>query len=177
MPDDDDPKWLRDWKGSETELRIPSGETAIPPQDAAEEKDGPGPEERDPGNNNKGGPSPDFAALIDAIGREGQANRAEEKREDRGKSFREWLTLIFIVATTSGVFYQAHIFAQQRDEMHTASEQTAELIKTNAKLAEIANEQAASAVKNRLKLPPSKLKLPTKKLALWARMPRSPTTT
>lgn len=147
MADDETPTWLRDWQKLEAELQAPPGETTIPAQDTAEEKHSAGPEKGNADNNDQRGPSADFAALIDAIGREGQANRTEEKREDRGKRFREYLTLFFIIATTAGVFYQAHIFSEQRDEMHTASEQTTQLIGNNAKLADAAADQAKATDK------------------------------
>ena len=35
-------------------------------------------------------PSPDFAAMIDAIHNEALANRNEGKREDRGQKFRDY---------------------------------------------------------------------------------------
>lgn len=44
-------------------------------------------------------PSADFAALINAITTQGQENRKEEKREDRSKKFREWLTIILLIGT------------------------------------------------------------------------------
>jgi hypothetical protein len=125
----------------------PAIQSPGPAQNPAEKKDNAGPEERDREDNKPNSPSADFAALISAIAAEGQANRAEEKREDRGKAWRDWLTLAFVIATTGGVFYQAHIFSQQRDEMHTASEQTDQLIKNNAKLAQAATDQAAAAAK------------------------------
>ncbi len=123
----------------------PAAQSTVSAEDLAEKKNSADPNERETGNNNQRNLSADFAALIDTLGREGQANRAEEKREDSGKALREWLTLIFLIATTGGVFYQAHIFSQQRDEMHAASEQTAQLIENNAKLAVAATEQAKAA--------------------------------
>jgi hypothetical protein len=91
--------------------------------------------------------SPDFVALIDTIRREGQANRKEESREDRGKRFREYLTLFFVIATTAGVFYQAYIFGGQLTEMKSSGEQTGLLIENNAKLAIAAGKQADAAEK------------------------------
>ncbi len=89
--------------------------------------------------------SPDFIALIDTIRAEGSANRKEESREDRGKRFREYLTLVFIIATTAGVFYQAYIFSGQLTEMKSSGEQTGLLIGANAKLAEATAKQADAA--------------------------------
>jgi hypothetical protein len=89
--------------------------------------------------------SPDFRALVETIRAEGLANRAEESREDRGKGFRDYLTLLFVIATTVGVFYQAYIFSDQLAEMKSSGEQTAELIENNAKLALAASKQAGAA--------------------------------
>jgi hypothetical protein len=91
--------------------------------------------------------SPDFAALIETIQIEGRADRGEEAKEDRGKRFRDYLTLFFVIATTAGVFYQAHIFSDQLAEMHTGGEQTGRLIESNAQLAIAAAKQANSAEK------------------------------
>jgi hypothetical protein len=46
-------------------------------------------------------PSADFAALIDAINAQGQANRQEERAEDRGKKRREWLTIGLLLGTVA----------------------------------------------------------------------------
>lgn len=125
----------------------PGTKFTVPTEHAVQKKDGRREEKREARNHNEGSPSPDFAALMDTIAREGKANRDEEAREDRGKRFREYLTLIFIIATAAGVFYQAHIFSQQLDEMKSASVQTNQLIGANAKLAEAAGKQADAAQK------------------------------
>ncbi len=91
--------------------------------------------------------SPDFAALIDTMRKEGRANRKEESREDRGKRFREYLTLLFVIATTAGVFYQAYIFSGQLTEMKSSGEQTTKLIENNAVLAASAAKQAEATDK------------------------------
>jgi hypothetical protein len=52
--------------------------------------------------------SANFAALIGAIRNEGSAERAEEQREDRGKRFREWTTIVLIAATLIAVCWQVH---------------------------------------------------------------------
>jgi hypothetical protein len=48
----------------------------------------------------------DFAALINTIAAQGHANREEERREDRGKEFREFTTIILLAATVVGIFRQ-----------------------------------------------------------------------
>lgn len=53
-------------------------------------------------------PSADFAALINAIARQGAANRSEEKREDNGKKLRDWITIALLIATTGGIYWQIH---------------------------------------------------------------------
>jgi len=52
------------------------------------------------------GPSADFAALINAIAAEGRAARDEDQREDSGKRFREWLTIILLTLTVVAVGWQ-----------------------------------------------------------------------
>jgi len=124
-----------------------NGDATTPSQNAAQEQKEASPEDRAGADNDQRRPSADFAALIDAIGREGQANRDEESREDRGKKFRDYLTLFFVMATAGGVLYQAYIFSGQLNEMKTAGSQTDKLIDTNAKLAEAAGKQADAAQK------------------------------
>jgi hypothetical protein len=50
-----------------------------------------------------------LSAFIHTYRNEQEANRAQEGREDRGKKWREIWTLIFVILTTGGIFYQAHI--------------------------------------------------------------------
>jgi hypothetical protein len=65
-------------------------------------------------------PSVDFAALIDAITAEGRAYRAEEQREDKGKTFREWITVVLLGATMVAIFWQVyemvHVYGPIRDQ-------------------------------------------------------------
>jgi hypothetical protein len=98
----------------------PLNPTSPPQHTAQEEKDASKEGGRPTAAINQRGPSTDFTALIDAIRREAQTNREEESREDRGRHFREYLTLIFVVATAIGVFYQASIFSGQLEEMRKA---------------------------------------------------------
>lgn len=127
--------------------------TAIPPYTAAQPKDTtkqeekPGEENRKTSNDNQCGPSADFSALIDTIRQEAKANRDEESREDRGKRFREYLTLMLVFITAAAVIYQAFIFSGQLDEMKSSGEQTGQLIENNAKLAGAAGKQAEAAEK------------------------------
>ncbi len=50
--------------------------------------------------------SSDTAALIAAIARESRANRTEERREDRGKTIREYLTIVLLLFTLVAVSWQ-----------------------------------------------------------------------
>src|SRR5260221_5489619 len=50
-----------------------------------------------------------LSAFINAYRNEQKANRAQENSEDRGKKWREILTLIFVILTTGGIFYQAYL--------------------------------------------------------------------
>jgi hypothetical protein len=60
------------------------------------------------GQNDPDSPSPDFAALIDTIIAEGQAYRKEEQKEDRGKTLREWLTIVLLGCTVVAIFWQVN---------------------------------------------------------------------
>ena len=88
-----------------------------------------------------------ISAFINAYRHQQETNRQQEKREDRGKTFRDYATLLFVVLTTCGIFYQAIIFSGQLSEMQSSGEQTAKLIGANAKLAEAAANQADAAAK------------------------------
>ncbi len=80
----------------------PGTEANVPAERVIEENDRSGKEKGEPGA------SADFAALIDAIKKEGVAYRKEEQREDRGKTFREWVTIILIACTFGAVCWQVH---------------------------------------------------------------------
>lgn len=88
-----------------------------------------------------------ISAFIHAYKEEQRANRKQEGREDRGKRFRDYATLFFVVLTTIGIFYQAYLFRGQLGEMQSSGEQTSKLIDTNAKLAEATAKQAEAADK------------------------------
>jgi hypothetical protein len=68
------------------------------------------PDTTPPTEDNPNSPSPDFAALIDAMRAEGRAGRAEEKREDGGKKLRDWITILLLGFT-------AFVVKCQVDEM------------------------------------------------------------
>lgn len=122
-------------------------DSKAPSEDVTREKKETDPKNGEDGNDNQHCPSYDFSALIDAISREARANRDEERREDRGKRFREYLTLFFVVLTAGGILYQAYIFSGQLDEMKGASVQTNKIVGANAALAEAAAKQANAADK------------------------------
>src|SRR5271166_4515884 len=65
-------------------------------------------QEKEPAQDIRGSASPDFAALIHAINTQGRANRAEEKREDDGKRFREHVTIILIASTLLALSWQVY---------------------------------------------------------------------
>jgi hypothetical protein len=129
LSDNDDPKWLHDWKQLETDLESPAGQVATSSQDAAEEKNGGGENKGELGKDDQHGTSADFAALIDAIKREGAAYRKEEQREDSGKKFREWVTIVLIAFTFAAVCWQVR-------EMMRVYEPISDQAKATAKSAE-----------------------------------------
>ena len=144
MPDDDTPKWLRDWYKLQASLE---GEGVIPTNDTDEEEPR-ADKENAPREDGKSHSIPDaLAAINSTLSDQGEADRREERREDTGNKWLQGLTLAFVIATTIGIFRQASIFNKQLTEMRSAGLQTKELIETNAKLAEIATQQAAAAVK------------------------------
>jgi len=85
----------------------------VPPQNSSEENPKAAPEGDNPSGHDPESPSADFAALIDAIKKEGRAYRKEEQREDSGKKFRDWITIGLVAATL-------FVFAWQLREMTRA---------------------------------------------------------
>jgi hypothetical protein len=61
--------------------------------------------------------SADFTRLIDAIHFEGDANRREEKTEDRGQRYRDNFTIIILVATLFTLGIRCVAIFQQVGEM------------------------------------------------------------
>jgi hypothetical protein len=88
-----------------------------------------------------------ISALKDAITNEANTDRKEYRREDKGNKLIQIATLLFVILTTVGIFYQAVIFSGQLSEMKSNGEQTGQLIGANAKLAEAAAKQAEAADK------------------------------
>jgi hypothetical protein len=80
----------------------------LPPKNAAQQEPTSGQKKEPATDDNPNGPSTNFAALIDAIIAEGRAYRAEEKREDKGKTFREWITVFLLGLTMCAIFWQVY---------------------------------------------------------------------
>jgi hypothetical protein len=151
-------------------------DSEIPSNKAEENKGHPGANEREAGKPDKDGRSPDIATLIDAHSRQSEADREERRRQDRGKSCREWATIILLFLAFAATVIQAIIFHGQLDEMrkayepisqqasaasgqltvmqgqlremHDAGSRTDKLIDANVKLAGAAQESADTANKN-----------------------------
>jgi hypothetical protein len=111
-------------------------------------------------------PSPDFAALIEAITAQGDSNRKEEQREDSGRKLREWLTIGLLLATVyllnnqvtemrkvyDPIRAQAESATEQLNRidrqltlLEKSSSQTDEQISVNKDLASAARDQAKAA--------------------------------
>ena len=81
---------------------------------------------------------PGLSTFIHTYRREQQANRAQEEGEDRSRKRREIATLVFIILTTAGIFYQARIL-NRSDE---AIQKSANAAKDAADAAKDANRIA-----------------------------------
>jgi hypothetical protein len=70
------------------------------------------------------GLSADFSALINAITKQAEANRDEEKREDDLKQMREWLTIALLVSTVVLLGWQVSemvkVYGPVRDQADAA---------------------------------------------------------
>jgi hypothetical protein len=76
-----------------------------------------------PANNNNGAPPSEIATLINAIANDGEANREQKRRHDRGHRFREWITIFIVFIASAAGITQAWIFNRQLGEMISASNQ------------------------------------------------------
>jgi hypothetical protein len=118
----------------------------MPAEDAREKEPSPGVPQWNRSKNKKAAIS-GLSAFLNTYRKEQKANRAQEGREDRGKKWREIWTLVFVILTTGGIFYQAYLFRGQLTEMQNSETQTGLLIENNAKLATAAGKQAEAAEK------------------------------
>jgi hypothetical protein len=84
----------------------------------------------------------ELSALIDAIKDEGRAYRKEEQREDRGKRFREWVTIGLITLTK---VYEP--IREQAEAAKVAADSTKRAADAATKQSEIATKQAEIAAK------------------------------
>jgi hypothetical protein len=98
-------------------------------------------EARPRGDDEPNSPSADFAALINAIATQGGANREEEKREDNGRKFREWLTIILLMATVYLLNTQVTEMRKVYDPI-TRQAETSDLQAKTARDEYIANQRA-----------------------------------
>lgn len=96
------------------------------------------------------GASPDFVALINTIRREGRAYRKEEQREDSGKRFREWITIVLIAMTFIAVCYQVHemikVYDPIRDQAIAANESAKATNRSASASATVAEDSERSLV-------------------------------
>jgi uncharacterized protein YecT (DUF1311 family) len=105
--------------------------------------------------------SPDFKALVATIKREGRAYRKEEQREDRGKQFREWITIGLIAITFVAICYQVYEMikvyepikeqavasTKQAAASEKAADATTRAADANTKAAEAATKQSENSDK------------------------------
>jgi len=85
-------------------------------------------------------PSSDVTVLIDAIKAEGRAYRGEEQREDRGKSWREWITIFLLAITSSFLYWQIQEMIKVYNPIRVQAE-------ASKKLSEQAIKQSENAEK------------------------------
>lgn len=91
------------------------------------------------------------SAFIGAYREEQETNRKQEGNEDRSRRWREWATLLFVILTTGGIFYQDFVLTKSDDAIHTS----AAAAKTAANAAKRAVEANISSERARLFLLPS----------------------
>jgi hypothetical protein len=111
-----------------------------PPQDAKEAGQTTGEGGPLANDNTAYRPSADFEALIKAISVEGRANRAEEKREDRGKTRRERATIFLLALTCGAILWQVH----EMIKVYGPIKDQADAAKLSADAAKVASEAATA---------------------------------
>ena len=93
---------------------------------------------------------PDFSDLIEVIKEEGRAYRKEEQREDRGKQFREWITIGLIFVTFVAVCYQVHemikVYDPIQEQAIAANESAKETKRSADAAAKVAEDSEKSLV-------------------------------
>src|SRR5262249_3655087 len=92
-------------------------------------------------------PSSDFSALIDAIKSEGRSYRSEEKREDTGKKFREWVTIILVGLTFIAICYQVHEMIKVYDPIKDQAVATEKAAEATIRTANAATDQSKIATR------------------------------
>jgi hypothetical protein len=88
-----------------------------------------------------------FSALIDAIRDEGRAYRREEQREDRGKRFREWITIVLITLTFAAVCYQVYEMIKVYEPIREQAEAAKSAANATKRAADAATTQSEIATK------------------------------
>lgn len=91
-------------------------------------------------------PSVDAAALIEVLKAEGLAFRSEEKREDRGKTAREWITITVISLTLVAVCWQVKEMIKVYDPIKDQADATKTLATGTADQAKALADQSAASV-------------------------------
>jgi hypothetical protein len=120
----------------------------LPPENAAQQEPTSGQKKEPAKDDNQNGQSADFAALIDAIKAEGRAYRAEEQREDKGKTFREWITVFLLGLTMIAIFWQVHEMINVYGPIHSqaiASKIAADAATTQSRISDKTLIQAQRA--------------------------------
>jgi hypothetical protein len=84
--------------------------------------------QRAPRSDNGRRPAPDFEALIETIREEGRANRALERREDRTKVFREWLTITLVAFTLLAIVWQVREMIRVYEPIKEQADATARIL-------------------------------------------------
>jgi hypothetical protein len=93
---------------------------------------------------NRGPKSRDVAALIDTLKSEGRASRAEESREDHGKRFREYVTIVLLGATLLAVCWQV----REMIKVYEPIQRQADALKVSADAEKVAADAAQKQADN-----------------------------
>lgn len=145
MSDDDNGQWLWHWLEIDAQSKSPACESAIHSEDATKKQNRGSKNERESGQYDPHRPSADFAALIHAIKKEGVAYRKEEQREDRGKQFREWVTIGLVAFTFGAICWQVHEMIRVYEPIRRQAQALQESAAANIEAAKAATQQSANS--------------------------------
>jgi hypothetical protein len=134
-------------EGSAVTSDAPPPTPSIPPEKTDQIKSDSNEEERPTKGSDSERIIEAIAALNRTLAEQSGANRTQERREDTGNKRLQALTLIFVILTTIGIFWQASIFNHQLTEAKKVFGPIQDQAKASQQAADAATKQSQNAEK------------------------------